>query len=252
MRFYNVLVGALILVIVLEQLKQLRPPTVDEIPYKEIFVPIDLEDDTVMVTPTYARKVERLREVLDSIYVDAEPFVRKNIVLFGPKFILGCKERGFHTPGERFAQCLLESSKRITVKTKVYDARRNRWKTVKESKRVWSNLTQTFHNFGGVKAKKGFKHTPGVVTHEIINGERQAVRRKFTASDNKWEGLEVYLDVLANKRYAKAMNKHGWEHFYALAKAGYCTENAKTYANRCASIMKRHKLHHLNDLIHVP
>lgn len=264
MKFYNLLLGVATMVLCLERVKDLpRPPTIAEIlefssadtatvviePVIPVEVPLDIGEDTIVVESSYAQRVNELRLILDSLFIDAEPFVRENVVLFGPKFILGCEERGFQTPGERFAQCLLESSKLATRVVDIYDPRKKKWRKKKIQIRVWSSLTQQFHNFGGVKARKGHKSTPHLATHEIISGQRKTVHRKFTASDNKWDGLDVYLDVLDQPRYKSAMKHHGRAHFYALARAGYCTENADTYADKCVSVMKRHGLQRLNQLL---
>lgn len=207
------------------------PPTINSVGLPELVAMRIDQRDTMLVPANYAQKVEEMRRTLRIIYADQDSFVRENIVMFGPKFILGCKERGINTPGERFAQCLLESSK------------------MTQKGRTWSSLTEKFNNFGGVKAKNGHKSTPPLPTQEVIKGVRKTYKLRFTACETKWHGVDIYLDVLMLKRYQKALNNSEYDHFYSLAKAGYCTEPAQSYARSCNGIYKKYKLHYLNKIL---
>lgn len=198
---------------------------VDESPIKEIVDPSTIE------YMSYPQKAEIIRQIIVEEFKGEDPFVLETVRLYGPKIILACQERGFKTPGERVAQLLLESSK------------------MKDGKRVWSNLTLKHNNFGGVKATKDTKATEPLATQEVVKGRRGTYKLKFAKFDTKWDGMSRYLKVVSSKRYAKAMQKHGYEHFYALARAGYCTEPADSYAEMCTSMYSRYKLSKLNKIL---
>lgn len=197
----------------------------DPSPIKEIVDPSAIE------YMSYPQKAEIIRQIIVEEFKEADPFVLETVRLYGPKIILTCQERGFKTPGERVAQLLLESSK------------------MKDGRRVWSNLTLKHNNFGGVKATKDTKATEPLATQEVVKGKRGTYRLKFAKFDTKWDGMSRYLKVVSNKRYAKAMKKHGYQHFYALATAGYCTEPADSYAEMCTSMYTRYQLHKLNKIL---
>lgn len=180
---------------------------------------------------TYPQKAQVIREMIADEFEDSDPFVKQAVTLFGPKVILTCERKGYTTPGERMAQLLLESSK------------------VVKGERVWSNLTLFYNNFGGVKAHKGAKATPALKTEEVFHGKRGVYKLKFAKFDTKWDGMERYLKIVGNERYKKAMRLNGRGHFVALAKAGYCTEPADSYADKCMSLYERYNLQKLNKIL---
>lgn len=192
--------------------------------------PNDYVDDVNSLT--YPQKAQVIREMIAEEFEQcSDPFVKQSLKMFGPKIILTCHQKGYATPGERFAQLLLESSK------------------VVNGERVWSNLTLIHNNFGGVKASKHGKATPPLKTEEVLKGKRGVYKLRFAAFDNKWEGMDHYLKVVSLPRYKKAMRLKGTAHFKALANAHYCTEPAESYARLCMGFYNKYELKKLNKIL---
>lgn len=104
------------------------------------------------------------------------------------------------------------------------------------------------NNFFGIKAGKNWHgDVQTFITHEFINGKREAMPDKFRRYSSAWASLEDHGKLLANhERYSAvigAMNAH--QAADALQRAGYATD--PKYASLLKSIIDTNDLTRFDD-----
>jgi len=91
------------------------------------------------------------------------------------------------------------------------------------------------NNFGGIKYNPNLKGVVGFVvadTTEYVKGKKVNMKQKFSKFATVEDGIAGYVNVLKAPRYAKALQaKTPYEQLFEIAKAGYSTNNPKTYAD---------------------
>ena len=91
------------------------------------------------------------------------------------------------------------------------------------------------NNFGGIKYNPNLPGVIGYVeedTTEYKNGKPYRTLQKFSKFKDVESGVQAYVNVLKSDRYKKALEaKTPYDQLYEIAKAGYSTNNPKTYAD---------------------